>query len=251
MALRIVLMGATLGGCATASEVPVLHGIHEAERALQLMQEREKELTALRAELAATRIAAAKQEAELHDLRTSVVQLRQENGESHQALVEAKRALDTRDRELTAMKMEHERPVQASVPTSDKEHDLTALHHTVASLSQELGTIKAAMAQISRPPPAAAASSGDLMAAALSSQPALSVRRPASAWNHEKTHGMIPAVHRLGEDDQRPRPSWITVQPGESWWTLARKHHTTIKALRRVNGRVGDALMVGDVLRLP
>lgn len=251
MVLVVVLVTVVIGGCATAPEVSALHGINEAGRALQLMQERERELAALRAEMAATRIAAAKQEAELHDLRTTVVQLRQENGESHQALLEAKRALDLRDRELTAVKMERELPAQASTPSGETAHSLAELHHTVALLSQELATVKSAMAQSTRTLPAAAARPDELMAAAQLGQPSRHPRRTAGALDQKTTPGMIPAVHVPREDGESSRPSWITVQPGDSWWTLARKHHTTITALRTVNGRVGDALTVGEALRLP
>ncbi len=249
--LVVVSLTVAMSGCATAPELPMGRGIDEAGRALQLMQEREKELAALRTEMAATRIAAAKQEAELHELRTTVVQVRQENGESHQALLEAKRALALRDHELTTMKMERAQSVQASVPSGDTEHHLAALHHTVASLSQELATLKAAMAQIVRTPSAAAEPSGDLMAAGLTDQPSRPPRRTAAGSDRGTTHGIVAAVHVPRENDKPAQFSWITVQPGESWWTLARKHHTTIKALRTVNGRVGDALTVGEALRLP
>ncbi|MBX3308485.1 MAG: LysM peptidoglycan-binding domain-containing protein [Nitrospira sp.] len=249
--LVVVSLTVAMSGCATAPELPMGRGIDEAGRALQLMQEREKELAALRAELAATRIAAAKQDAELHDLRTTVVQVRQENGESHQALMEAKRALALRDHELTTMKMERAQSVQASVPSGDTEHHLAALHHTVASLSQELATIKAAMAQSLRTPPAAAERPDELRVTAQSGQPSRHPRRTAGASDQKTRPGMIPAVHVPREDDESSRPSWITVQPGDSWWTLARKHHTTITALRTANGRVGDALTVGEALRLP
>ncbi|MFO0699945.1 MAG: LysM peptidoglycan-binding domain-containing protein [Nitrospira sp.] len=246
----ILLMG-VIGGCATAPELPIGRGIDEAGRALQLMQEREKELAALRAEMAATRIAAAKQDAELQDLRTTVVQLRQENGESHQALLEAKRILDVRDRELTAMKMEREPSAQASARSGETEHNLAELHHTVASLSQELATMKAAMAQALRMPSAAAERPDELMATAQSGRSSRHPRRTAAGLDDETTQGIIPAVHVPREDGEPSRPSWITVQPGESWWTLARKHKTTMTALRAVNGRVGDHLRVGDALRLP
>jgi chromosome segregation ATPase len=86
----------------------------EARRATQVMQEREKELTALRSEMAATRIAAAKQEAELYELRMTVSRLRQDNNDSQQALLETKRMLESRQTELAAMKMERDQLAQAT-----------------------------------------------------------------------------------------------------------------------------------------
>lgn len=249
--LAFVSLTIVIGGCATAPELPIGRGIDEAGRALQLMQEREKELAALRAEMAATRIAAAKQDAELHELRTSVVQLRQENGESHQALLEAKRALDARDRELTAMKLDRESRAEASVQSSGTERHLAELHNTVASLSQELATVKAAMAQAARMSPVATERRDEPMTTAQSGRTSGRPRRTAAALDDEVVHGIVPAVHVPREDGEPSRPSWITVQPGESWWTLARKHKTTMTALRAVNGRVGDHLRVGDALRLP
>ncbi|MBX3307075.1 MAG: LysM peptidoglycan-binding domain-containing protein [Nitrospira sp.] len=222
----VVLVTVVLGGCATAPEVSMYHGIDEAGRALQLMQEREKELAALRAEMATTRIAAAKQDAELHELRTTVVQLRQENGESHQALVEARRTLDTRETEMASLKTQREHLIQASTSPSATDQRLAELQSTVASLSQELAAMKFTMALARRTP-------GD------------------SAERHDDQERIIPAVHVLPDDRDQSKPSWITVQPGESWWTLARKHKTTMTALRAVNGRVGDHLTVGEALRLP
>lgn len=251
LAILFLSLTVVISGCATAPELPMGRGIDEAGRALQLMQEREKELASLRAEMAATRIAAAKQEAELHDLRTTVVQLRQENGESHQALLEAKRALEARDRELTAMKTDHEPRAEASVQSSGTERHLAELHHTVALLSQELATVKAAMAQAVRMSPVAAERPDELMATAQSGRSSHRPRRAATALDDEVVRSIVPAVHVPREDVETSRPSWITVQLGESWWTLARKHKTTITALRAVNGRAGDALMVGETLRLP
>jgi hypothetical protein len=190
------------------------------------MQEREQELAALRAEMASTRIAAAKQEAEVHELRATVVQLRQENGDSHQALLEAKRTLDAREIEVAATKAERDQLAQASVQSGMNERQLTALHDTVASLSHELAAIKSTMA-LGKPTPA------------------------DSAARQDRDERIIPAVHILREDAEQSKPSWITVQPGESWWSLARTHHTTVKALRAINGRAGDHLNVGEAIRLP
>lgn len=90
--LPLVLAGLMFqfGGCAGTPDISVRSAADEGRRATQIMREREQELVALRADIASTRIAAAKQEAEVHELRATVWQLRQENGESHQALLEAR-----------------------------------------------------------------------------------------------------------------------------------------------------------------
>ena len=224
--LGFVSFAFMIGGCATTPDVPLRSVTDEGRHATQLMQEREQGLAALRAEMAATRIAAAKQEAEVHELRATVLQLRQENGEAHQALLEAKRTLNARETEVVAMKTERDQLAQASVQSGTTERHLTALQETVASLSQRLTELKSAMA-LAKPTPA------------------------DSAERQDRAERIIPAVHILQEGTDQSKLSWTTVQPGDSWWSLARKFRTTMHALRAINGRSGDHLNVGEAIRLP
>lgn len=214
-----------VSGCAAMSDRPIGSAMDESRRVTQLVQDREKELHALRAEVASTRIAAAKQEAELQELRATVVQLRQENSASHQALFEAKRRLDVRETELAAVKTERNQPAQESSQSDLHDHKLAMLENTVTSLSQELAELRQTLAVAAHTPSKDSA-------------------KRASAER------VIPAVHVLKEGDSS-KPSWITVQPGESLWSLARKYKTTIETLRMINGKVGDHVTVGEELRLP
>ena len=43
----------------------------------------------------------------------------------------------------------------------------------------------------------------------------------------------------------------IVVRPGDTLWDLARRHDTTVEALRQANALASDALRPGDVLSLP
>lgn len=43
----------------------------------------------------------------------------------------------------------------------------------------------------------------------------------------------------------------ITVQPGDSLWTIAQRHHTTVEALKLANGLSSDRLNPGHLLKLP
>jgi len=43
----------------------------------------------------------------------------------------------------------------------------------------------------------------------------------------------------------------IVVQPGDTLWSIARQHGTTIEELRTLNGLAGDLLPIGAVLDLP
>lgn len=41
------------------------------------------------------------------------------------------------------------------------------------------------------------------------------------------------------------------VRPGDTLWLLARRFHTTVDAIKRLNGLTGDNLQIGQVLRIP
>lgn len=243
--LVLLVLGMTLGtgGCVTPADLSLRNDAEEARRAMQLAQEREQVLTALRADMASTRVAAAKQEAELQELRSAVTHLRQENSASQQALLEAKQTIEARQSELATLKTEREQLAQASPAADVNGPGLASLQHEVASLSQELAELKQAMAL---------ATSHDTTAREMKSSstaaPYMSVR---SRPRQNGTGGIIPAVQVLTADDHGERRTWITVQPGESLWSLARKHQTTIEALRRANGKDSDLLTVGEALQLP
>lgn len=235
----LLALGVTLGidGCVTAPDVSVRNKADETHRTAQLSQEREQALAALRAEVAATRIAAAKQEAELQALRTTVTQLRQENSESQQALLKAKQTIEARQSELATLKTEREHLAQVQTRPDVGDRTLATLQGQVASLSQELTQLKQTVTVVAQKAVAEAATRRD---------GSMDEDNQAGPSRH-----IVPAMHVLHEPMYPSAPSRITVQPGDSWWSLARKHKTTIEALRAVNGRVGDHLTVGEELRLP
>lgn len=236
-ALLVLTVILGIDGCMTAPDVSVRNKADEARRAIQLTQEREQALAELRAEVASTRIAAAKQEAELQTLRTAVTQLRQENSESQQALFEARRMLDVRQTELAAVKTERDHLEQAHTQSGVSERTLATLQDQVASLSQELTQLKQTVTVVAQKAVAESA-----------------IRRDSSMDDDNQagpSGHIVPAMHVLREPMYPSAPSRITVQPGDSWWSLARKHKTTIETLRAVNGRVGDHVTVGEALRLP
>ncbi|MEQ1794749.1 MAG: hypothetical protein ABL970_11205, partial [Nitrospira sp.] len=134
-----MMLASTVGliGCSTAPFPPARATVlEESRRAAKVIQDREQELTALRSEMAATKIAAAKQEAERQELRALVAQLRRENGEGRQATLEATRQAEVREAELAAFKAEREQVV-AVKPTEPTQHDrqLAVLEATVNTLT--------------------------------------------------------------------------------------------------------------------
>lgn len=216
----------------------------EAHRVARIVQDRENELAAARAEVAAIRIAAAKKEAELSELRTLVTQLRQENGESHQALLEARQMAEARQTELAALKTERDQLLQAKTEQVRDRSELTVLQETVASITQELAELKQARTS---PAPKAVARGPK----SNNRKPSADQEEPVSSKRVESGERIMPAMHIVRDDTNGPPRTRITVQPGDTLWSLARKYRTTVMALRETNGIVGDAVVVGQELRLP
>ncbi|MCH7532692.1 MAG: LysM peptidoglycan-binding domain-containing protein [Gemmatimonadetes bacterium] len=50
---------------------------------------------------------------------------------------------------------------------------------------------------------------------------------------------------------QRVQQVAYTVRSGDSLWTIAREHGTTVDVLKRTNGMRGSTIYVGQVLDLP
>ena len=167
------------------------------------VRDRGLELTTIRSELAATKIAAAKKEAELIELRDLVRQLRLENAESRQAFLELRDQAEQRQRESVKAREIQERHAQA-----DSTQDLTVLKATVAALAQEFGQLRQNLAM---------------------SPMAMTV-----------TAATVPASSSI-----------IVVQPGDTLASLAKRHRTTVTALRALNGLLSDQLVVGKQLILP
>lgn len=224
---------------------------NDAHRAAQVVQDREKELAAARAEVAATRIAAAKQAAELSALRTLVAQLRQENGESHQALRDAQGAGEAVHMEVAALKAEREDLLKKTERQHTDMAQVATLQETVATLSRELGELRGAMVSSARV--VAGTSKPNIRMPAGPQQERRPTEPSASSPPRRDAASavMVPAVHVLKEAVGIPDASRVTVQPGDTLWSLARRHKTTVEALRAANELQGDQVMAGQELTLP
>jgi LysM repeat protein len=212
------------------------------------VRDRELELTTLRTEMATTRIAAAKKEAELQELRDLVKQLRLENAESRQAF------LELRDRaEQRHVEAEKAQAAQARQAQGHATEDLSALKETVVTLAQELGQLRQDLAKpVAKEAvhPLKPSSSKSLKAgqhAPQSDSPQLvpAARQPASLPSVLSPMALTvtAAVPDL--------PSTITVQAGDTLASLAKRHRTTVEALRTRNALTSDALIMGRELILP
>lgn len=237
------------GGC---SSMPPVGGTGTPEsraQAATLVRDRQLELTALRAEMAATRIAAAKKEAELLELRDLVQQLRLENAESRQAFLELRDQAEQRQRDLVNARDTQER--QAKMHNTD---DITVLKDTVMTLAQELGQLRQDLAkpvakELVKSTNPGSSTSPESGPHALRSAPPQRV--PVARQQSSPLSAMSPLALTVTSAVVPGPPSTIMVQPGDTLASLATRHRTTVEVLRRLNALDGDRLIVGRELVLP
>ena len=245
----MLLSGLVLFGAGCHSMLPIGTGTSEPRAQVAApVRDREFELTALRAEMAATRIAAAKKEAELRELRDLVQQLRLENAESRQAFLELRDR--TEQRHVEAEKAQESHTRQAQVHATE---DLTVLKETVVTLAQELGQLRQDLAK-----PVAKEDVPHLKAS--------SSRSPKSGRHAPQSDPpqLVPSARQpaLPPSVLSPMaltvtaavpdpPSTMTMQVGDTLVGLAKRHRTSVEVLRKLNALTGDALIVGHELVLP
>ena len=248
---RVTLLLGLVLLCAGCSGMPPAGtGAPEPQvQAAPVVRDRGLELATLRAELAATRIAAAKKEAELLELRDLVQQLRLENAESRQAV------LDLRERtEQHQTEIEKGRDVQDREAQSQTTQRLAVLNDTVVTLAQELGQLKQELVrQVAeeRSTPSKTIPSKSGGPSSLDPRSDSPQRVPAARQTSALSSASSPVALTVTSAVVTGPPPTITVQPGDTLASLAKRHRTTVEVLRKLNVLKGDALIVGRELILP
>ncbi len=102
-------------------------------RVSQVLSDREALLAAARAEIAAGKIAAAKQEAELQELRKAVGELRRDNAAAHHAVTTLQQTVDTAQAEV-----ERTRQERAQAEHTKQERELAELRATMLTLTERM-----------------------------------------------------------------------------------------------------------------
>ena len=220
-----LLTGLVMLGVGCNSTPPGGIGIFESQiQPVPPVRDRGLELAVLRSEMAATRIAAAKKEAELLELRDLVRQLRLENAESRQAFLDLRDQAEHRQRDLVKDREVQERQAEAHAT-----QDISVLKDTVSMLAQELGQLRQDLAM----PPA---------------KEQVKHIKPGSSLPPTMLPMAMTVIPATVPDSS---PLTVPVQPGDTLASLAKRHRTTVEALRKLNVLKGDALIVGRALVLP
>jgi LysM repeat protein len=231
-----------------------------------VVREVRAEEAAIRQELATTRIAAAKKEAELQDSRRQVAEL-QRAAEAKQAELAALRT--DRDQQLqTRTKLESQladlpqgRPAQsgASLEASATEALMASrvqeLEMAVAALTVELARVKQNLSstQLRSPRKPVRGETADvILGAGVQTRVMHTIVDPGDVVGEQErrpSHG--PAVQPLSGAPRAGQASRITVRAGESLWIIARQHGVTVQALKEANGLAGDLIREGEELVIP
>lgn len=249
--LRVTLLsGLVLLGAGCSSALSARTDLPESRvQVATPVRDRGLELTTLRVELAATRIAAAKKDAEILELRDLVQQLRLENAESRQAFLDLRDQVEQRQRDQEKVRGEQER--QANAYTT---HDLNVLKETVVTLAQALGQLKQELTNpvtkelLTPRNPGSSKSRESGLDVPRSNSPQ---RIPAARQNLLPSSAVSPMALTVTAGGVPDAFSTMTVQPGDTLASLAKRHRTTVEVLRKMNALTGDALIVGRELVLP
>jgi LysM repeat protein len=245
-----LLSGLVLFGVGCSSTLPAGTASPEPQvQAMPPIRDRGLELATLRTELAATKIAAAKKEAELIELRDLVKQLRLEYAESRQAFLELRDQTEQQQRTLERAREEQQHQAQAH-----DSQDLSILKDTVVTLAQELGQLRQDLAkplakELVKSTNPGSSTSPESGPHALRSAPPQRV--PVARQQSSPLSAMSPVALTVTSAVAPGPPSTITVQSGDTLASLAKRHRTTIEVLRKLNVLEGDTVIVGRELVLP
>ena len=247
VAVTLIAGGVIPVGCASQRQ-DHLTSVDTREQVLAVAREREAELSTLRSEMAATRIAAAKKEAELVELRALVAQLRQENADTHQRQLEQRQSVEVRQAEINALKAERDQLLLTKNDQSlkDLKEGLLVLTKQLEDVRQDIGqkasrtSEKAFLAPMGKN---YAPSRPAMIPSSLQGTQAQFFDGPAS----------ISAISVLAVNTTQSPSNVlrVRVQPGDSLSSLSRKYRTTVSAIQELNHLPTDVIAVGRELLVP
>jgi LysM repeat protein len=254
-----------LPGCGGGHLAAALADAEAARRhADTVVRDTAQEAAALRAELAATRIAAAKQEADDQDLLARLAELRRtvetRQGELASLRVERDQLVKT-NVELQGQLAEAVRARQVAADGGQTQSKVQALEAALAQVVEQLADVRRSVKQGSskngelrgrpsswRSPPLPSAPPADLrtMMDRLADGSTVSKSAAAVPPAADPDRPAMTATVAVHEPDHT-----LLVESGDSLLMLARKHGVTVRALMEANGLVSDRILIGQRLLVP
>lgn len=277
LCLASLVLSCLFPGCAGNSQPTPADDLAAVRKYLdRLVSETREDTEALRAEMAATRIAAAKQEAELKELRQEVAERRQ--------------MVDARQAELDVVKTERDRLLQTKTDLHTQLQTQTAevsrlratagqiemarakaaeLESQLTSRMTELNQVKSDLAQqaalaqqlekqakgVSRSKQRTSVKSNT--ARAVSPAPDKAASKPSSPEPTSTVDG--ETSQSAGKPDVRVADSRrmqgpgasVLIMPGDSLYQIAIRHGVTVEQLKQTNGLTGDHIEPRQQLVIP
>jgi len=254
------------GGCAAEPAVDAMRQqIEAAQRQSDgVLRQARAEANAQRAELAAARIAAAKQAAELQELREQFAELRQAN-EARQAehvalrgerdrLIQARNDLQTQVGEVARLG-----PNTTEFKTAEEKAQVRVkeMESALLMLSAELEHVKKTTARRKGKPGPRIGKAPTPQTITPSAAEQMKPRAKGSALAGVPETS-LPAVNNgtgvfpvmvLMKD--RSGPSQVIVRRDETLWRIARRSGVTVDQVRKANGLEGDLIIEGQTLVIP
>lgn len=75
--------------------------------------------------------------------------------------------------------------------------------------------------------------------------------RPYIRYVERLTNSEIRLASNTATETEQPETTLYRVRRGDSLWTIARRHGTTVEALREANGLRGSRLLAGQKIQIP
>jgi LysM repeat protein len=231
-----------------------------------IIRNAKQEVTNLRADLGAARIAATKKDVEAEELRRDVTHYRQRLSELQQAGNQQQYAGDKQQQELTALKVEREQLMRDKLDMQRELAELPKLREAlaarraiegparveelegiIATLTNELAKAKATGSR-DDDPSVNDQTSRETPVGATSVSP---TQTHHSALSSGEATGKSAAVFVTAVSSIEPSETVVTVKPRDTLWDLARMHGVTIEQLKAGNRLAGDTIHIGQTLRIP
>lgn len=257
----------------------------ERVRVGTLVREREEQLTAMRMELASLRIASAKKDAEVEELRGQVGKFERQQAEARKSIAELRQSADTARGELAAMRTERDQLVQTKNELQAQAAELPLLRQRVADVKSEESGVQSQFKELRDTVNSLAAQLNQVkqeqvkQEQATQALPTLSTK-PSGQKSRRKTASasqpLIPAdttvapipppsdqtitanlvpssgTVKLSVDGPPTLPpKYVLVRPGDTVTSLAQASGVSPDNLKRVNHLTDERLLVGQVLVVP
>lgn len=273
----VLVLSCLLTGCAGKNQPTPADDLAASRKHLdRLLSETRADTEAMRAEMATTRIAAAKQEAELKELRQEVAERRQmvdarqtennalktERDRLLQAKTDLHTQLQTQTAEVSRLRATANQLEVARAKVAELESQLTARITELSQVKTDLAQQATLVKQLEKPAKVAAKSKQ--RATAKSDSARAAPPAPEKPASKQVSPELTPtaqgeAPHTAGESNVRLADSRrmqgpgasVLIMPGDSLYQIAIRHGVTVDQLRQANGLVGDQIESGQLLIIP